>query len=159
MRLGRLPKVIDTTGSRPWSAIVWHHSATRDGVTNDWAGIRRYHMEEKGWANIGYHAGIERVNGVVQWHWGRPLHQEGGHCVGWNKIALGVCVVGNFDLAAPDAEIIRSCVDLGRALMAAFPAITPERNFYHRQFSTKTCPGSKFLELADFRKMLGGVHA
>ncbi len=148
--------MIDTTGSRPWSAVVWHHSATKDGVTNDWEAIRKYHIHEKGFRAIGYNFGLERENGLVQWRWGRSLSWEGGHCVGWNKIALGVCVVGNFDLAAPDPEILRSCVDLGRAIMAAFPAITPERNFFHRQFASKTCPGTKFPELDEFRGMLRG---
>lgn len=151
--------MIDTTGSRPWSAVIWHHSATKDGVSNDWKAIRKYHMEVKGWTTVGYHFGLERENGLIQWRWGRPLHQEGGHCVGWNKTALGICVVGNFDLAAPDDEILRACRDLGRAIMAAFPKITPERHHFHNAFSAKTCPGRKFPPIEEFRRMLGSVYA
>ena len=146
--------MIDTKGSLPWSAIVWHHSATKDGQANDWEAIRRYHIEVKGWRNIGYAFGLERENGIIVVREGRPLSWEGGHCVGWNKIAIGICVVGNFDIVAPDEEILISAAKLGRELMAAFPAITPERNFYHRQFSSKTCPGKLFPELSDFRARL-----
>ena len=138
-----------------WSAIVWHHSATKDGDNNDWEAIRRYHIETKGWRNIGYHWGIERENGVIVVREGRPLNWEGGHCVGWNKIALGICIVGNFDLAPPDADILAAAVNLGRDIMATFPAITPERSFYHRQFVTgKQCPGKLFPDLSDFRARL-----
>ena len=143
--------------SLPWSAIVWHHSATKDGDSNDWEAIRRYHIETKGWRNIGYHWGIERENGAIVVREGRPLNWEGGHCVGWNKIALGVCVVGNFDMAPPDEEILAAAVKLGQNLMAQFPAITPERSFYHRQFAQKSCPGKLFPDLSDFRARLSSV--
>lgn len=138
----------------PWSAIIFHHSATKDGVTNDYEAIRRYHIEVKGWRDIGYHFLIERVGGKILTRKGRPLSWEGGHTVGWNKIAIGICVVGNYDLAAPDAEIMDAAVALGREIMAAFPAITPSRVFYHRQFASKTCPGTKFPELCDLRTRL-----
>ena len=141
--------------SLPWSAIVWHHSATKDGQENDYAAIRRYHMEVKGWREIGYHYLLERINGVIVTHIGRPLHWEGGHTVGWNKIALGICLVGNFDLAPPDADMLDAAVKLGRDRMAAFPAITVNRNFYHHQFTnSKSCPGKLFPDLSDFRARL-----
>ena len=138
----------------PWSAIVWHHSATPDGHNNDWSAIRRYHIEVKGWRTIGYHWGLERENGVIVVREGRPLSWEGGHCVGWNKIALGICIVGNFDIALPDADILDAAVGLGKKIMASYPAITPMRNFYHRQFASKTCPGRMFPELDYFRERL-----
>lgn len=151
--------VIDISASRPWSAVVWHHSATKDGVVNDYAAIRRYHMETKGWRDVGYNWLIEREGGSIVIQNGRSLSWEGGHCVGWNKTALGICVVGNFDLAAPDDEILRACRDLGRAIMAAFPQITPERHHFHNAFSAKTCPGRKFPPIEEFRRMLGSVYA
>lgn len=141
--------------SRPWQAVVWHHSATKDGETNDWAGIKRYHVEEKGWRDIGYHWGVERVSGKLELKIGRPLSWEGGHCVGKNKIAIGVCVVGNFDLAAPDAETLAFAVRLGQAIGEVFPLIRPESHFYHRQFAPRTCPGTKFPALEEFRRLLG----
>ncbi len=34
---------IDTSKSRLWKGIVWHHSASPDGVTRDWGAIVKYH--------------------------------------------------------------------------------------------------------------------
>src|SRR5947209_16977 len=39
----KLNIAIDTSRSRPWKGIVWHHSASPDGVARDWPGIVKYH--------------------------------------------------------------------------------------------------------------------
>lgn len=141
-------------GSRPWSAVVWHHSETKDGETKDWDAIRRYHIKEKGWRDIGYHFGIERVGGVLGVKIGRPLSMVGGHCLGMNEQAIGICVIGNFDLAAPDAETCRMVVSLGREISAHF-RLKPAAHHYHREFTKeKNCPGLKFIPLAILRASL-----
>ncbi len=89
---------------RKWHGIVWHHSATSDGITNDWNVIWKYHTSyridgnivsesefnrrfaikdgkvfEKPWKAIGYHVGTEWVDGKLVFHWGRPLSMSGAH--------------------------------------------------------------------------------
>lgn len=91
-------------GSRNWSGIVWHHSASPDNVTRDWDGIVKYHTSyridfeivspdvfeerlikgdgkvfQKPWKDVGYHGGTEFVNGEPTFHWGRPLSMIGAH--------------------------------------------------------------------------------
>jgi hypothetical protein len=88
--------------------IVIHHSLSPDGVTRDWDAIRRYHVETNGWNDIGYHAGIERVSGVLTTQKGRDDLVIGAHCkeIGMNSISIGICVVGNFDISPPDKETL-----------------------------------------------------
>jgi hypothetical protein len=38
--------------------LIIHHSLSKDGQTVDWNAIRRYHIQEKGWDDIGYHGGL-----------------------------------------------------------------------------------------------------
>jgi N-acetyl-anhydromuramyl-L-alanine amidase AmpD len=61
--------------------------------------IRRYHMEVNGWADIGYHFVVERIEGIWSTSLGRPWNVSGAHCThsNMNRRSLGVCVVGNFD--------------------------------------------------------------
>lgn len=122
--------------------VIIHHSLTKDGKVCDWAGIKRYHMQEKGWSDIGYHLGIERVEGVLTTLTGRPLYQVGAHCLGHND-TIGLCIVGNFDLAPPDDETLRYAASLvsGHLRMFDLPIESVRR---HHDFAAKSCPGSKF---------------
>lgn len=124
------------------SGIVIHHSLTKDGKTVDWDGIKRYHMQEKGWADIGYHAGVERINGVLTALTGRPLDMIGAHCLGHND-CLGICIVGNFDLAPPDDETLRYAAALVSGYLRMFD-LEIDSIHRHHEYAPKSCPGTQF---------------
>lgn len=147
-------------GSIPWTAVVWHHSKGPDRPASDWEGIRRYHMKERGWDDIGYHFGIEMVDGAPLVRVGRGLTRWGAHTIGMNKDSIGICVIGDYDAARPSDLILAACVELGLEISREFPAITINQHFYHRHFThEKTCPGRLFPEISEFRSMMrrGGV--
>lgn len=149
-----------------WRQIIIHHSLTKDGLTVDWQAIRRFHTSwrrggniitpqeaqvaiagqkvEAPWSDIGYHAGIERINGQLEALIGRPTDRIGAHTVGMNTTALGVMFTGNFDLAPPDDETLRYGIDrIVWPWMRAFhiPMIGVRR---HSEFAQKSCPGRLF---------------
>ena len=100
----KLNLVIDTTHSRSWKGIVWHHSVSPDTPGRDWPGIVRYHTSyrvdfeivtklefyrrlanhegkvfQKPWRDVGYNGGTEWVENKVIFNWGRPLDEVGAH--------------------------------------------------------------------------------
>ena len=77
--------------------IIMHDSLTEDGQTVSWGSIRKYHVETNGWSDIGYHAGIELIGDRYEILTGRMLGREGSHCPGFNRIGVGICLIGNFD--------------------------------------------------------------
>jgi hypothetical protein len=136
--------------------IIVHHSLTKDGLVVDWEAIRRYHVETNGWAAVGYHHGLERVGSAIIAQVGRPEFMPGAHCkeAGMNGRSIGICVVGNFDLAPPDLEMLKALRDLCFAVMVNYGI--PVQNvighrdaglmagFDWRRGQYKTCPGRLF---------------
>jgi hypothetical protein len=126
--------------------IVVHHSLTKDGQVVDWDAIKRYHMTAPEFMmdDIGYHGGVERINGKVTILTGRPINKMGGHTKGKNNM-LGLCIVGNYDNNPPDDELLRSAATMVRAWLYMFPHLTVDDVFEHHTFATyKSCPGKAF---------------
>ena len=96
-----------------WKSIVIHHS----GTSADWAvNIARYHREERRMENgLAYHFVIENGtrgsrNGDVYIgnRWKKQLH--GGHMKLWahNQVAIGICLIGNFEKSRPkEAQLVQ----------------------------------------------------
>jgi hypothetical protein len=129
--------------------IVLHHSLTKDGNVVDSPAIRKYHMETNGWGDIGYHFLTELVNGEYKVVEGRSLLRQGAHVKGFNNISLGICMVGNFDIAPVPLEQWKLTLKLVRRLQW-FLHIPSDRVIGHREAQAKmnvpegqrkTCPG------------------
>lgn len=146
------------------SHIVIHHSLTKDSGTVSWNAIRRFHVQELGWRDIGYHLGIEWVKDATgAGHYealiGRDFLMDGAHCVqqSMNTVGLGVCVVGDFDAALPTTELLHFTARHVRAL-ARLHGIEPDARFIrrHSDFAPKSCPGIQF-PWRQFLRMLRGA--
>lgn len=140
-------------------AIVIHHSLTVDGATVSWPAIRKYHINELGWKDIGYHWGIEQVGESFEILKGRMDNECGAHCkqAGMNKKSISICLVGNFDECEPPVAMMQKLKRLLRWLMELYK-IPVEAIYPHNFFAKyKTCPGKAFpfnQLIADLRKWL-----
>ena len=125
--------------------IILHHSLTKDSKTVSWDDIYHYHTHELGWMDVGYHYGIELIDGYYQIMGGRPLGSHGAHCRGngMNAVSIGICFIGNYDEEdVPDAMYdvgIKHITGLCYSLR-----IGPENIFPHSDYADKTCPGIRF---------------
>jgi len=129
--------------------IVLHHSASPDGAVQNWGQIRRYHMDNRGWKNIGYHWGIELVCYDYEIMIGRFENENGAHCPGHNQTALGICLVGNFDLNAVPPRQWQPALKLVRQLMKNH-GLQPSDIYGHGELKATACPGRHF-DLDKFR--------
>ena len=131
--------------------LVIHCSATKDGDSVNWQAIRKYHTEVQKWADIGYHFGIEYVNGRPECLIGRIPTVPGAHVQGHNSYSLGLCVVGDFDVYPPSEMTWNFTVKICKWIVYQWNIKTI---LGHRElFSGKTCPGTKF-DMAKFREAL-----
>lgn len=138
--------------------IILHHSATKDGLTVSWNAIRRYHMGECAWSDIGYHFGVELMPdhgyapGSYEVIMGRMPDVQGAHTSGHNEDSLGICFVGCFDESPPPTSQLLRGVELC-AWLCHVHNLLPRDIYGHRDFAKKTCPGLAF-DLKSFRLMV-----
>ena len=139
--------------------IIIHHSLTEDNQTVSWNAIRKYHVEENGWRDIGYHYGIELVGDTYEIFKGRMDNEAGAHCLGFNDKSIGICLVGNFDQVGPTPTQLRILRHLVNSLMDIY-GIKSDKVLGHwetyemmNQPPQKTCPGVMF-NMPDFRSKL-----
>lgn len=116
----------------------WMISATADQKV---AEIRRWHVEERGWRDIGYHFVIDRSGDTVE---GRPIEEIGAHVRGHNRNSIGICLVGGWGGATTDqfeehfTELQRQALwKLLDDLTAQFPNA---RIRGHNEVAAKACP-------------------
>ena len=132
--------------------IILHHSLTKDSETVSWGVIRKYHVHDLGWRDIGYHFGVELLRGDYEILMGRMMTDSGAHCPqgGMNGKSLGVCFIGNFDEAPPATGLWKLGIKLVSSLCSIFD-IPRDHVGGHREYNpAKTCPG-KLFDLDVFR--------
>lgn len=124
---------------REINKLIVHCSATKPSMNIGVDEIRRWHVDENGWDDVGYHVVIKR-NGYAEK--GRQLSVVGAHSYGNNGDSIGVCLVGgisesgepecNFTFAQYGtlSAYISTCID-------RFPNI---KVIGHNQVSEKDCP-------------------
>ncbi len=74
----------------------WMHGKSCDQKV---AEIRRWHVEQNGWKDIGYHFVLDRDGDSVA---GRPIERVGAHVRGHNSNSIGICLIGGFGGSATD---------------------------------------------------------
>ena len=76
---------------RDINSIIVHCSDSNIKSHDNIETIRKWHVDERGWSDIGYHYVITQ-DGVV--HEGRPLSRRGAHARGHNVGSIGICLTG-----------------------------------------------------------------
>jgi N-acetyl-anhydromuramyl-L-alanine amidase AmpD len=107
------------------------------------AEVKRWHVEDRGWKDIGYHFLIDRNGYTVN---GRPLDQIGAHTVGKNIGTIGIALFGGHGSAADDKFADHFTPDQDQSLrallvrlMKQYPSIKTISG--HNQHAAKACPG------------------
>lgn len=128
--------------------IIIHHSASEDGDYFNWQELRFYHIS-RGWQDIGYHFGIDRINEREEILIGRMPTMHGSHCPGWNKKSIGICLIGNFSKASPSVYKIEKAAELVAWLVNVY-GFKVEDVEPHRKYKATECPGLYF-DMEEFK--------
>lgn len=148
-----------TAGGRRIDWIVIHHNGT---AGRDAADIRRWHMQGKGWSDIGYHRVYLDGEQAGVMEEGRPLRRPGAHAEDFNDHSLGYCLIGDGDERPFDEkQVDRLRYDILADLQTY--GLTSAQVIGHREVNQyvdpdahqtlKDCPGRHF-DLDAFRASL-----
>tara|TARA_R100000544_G_scaffold23973_2_gene12055 strand:+ start:377 stop:799 length:423 start_codon:yes stop_codon:yes gene_type:complete len=119
--------------------IVIHCSATKEHMDVDAALIRKWHVNENGWRDIGYHYVIRR-NGEVEI--GRNTADTGAHASGYNHKSIGICVVGGMaeDGSAENNFTDKQWTALADRVKNTLIDYPNAKVIGHNEISEKECP-------------------
>lgn len=132
----------------PVTEIILHCADTRPEwmagrpLTEKVAEIRRWHVQQRGWRDIGYHWVIDRDGAVAP---GRAETEIGAHVEGHNAGTIGVCLLGGYGASAGDpfeknftaaqmAAVIKLIGEIKRRT-------TIRKVSGHNDYAAKACPG------------------
>ena len=125
---------------RQINKIIVHCSATREGQNIPVETIRKWHVDGRGWSDIGYHFYIDLYGEI---HKGRDIAKIGAHCKGQNRNSIGICYCGGVeaDGKTPKDTRLDCQKDALNAVLRTLKAMYPEAIIHgHRDFSNKACP-------------------
>ncbi len=110
--------------------------------------IQSYHMDVRGWCDIGYHYLISRDGRVWE---GRPGQLLGAHAgAGNNTGNIGIALIGSYDDTPITEAQLQSVAGLVRALAGDY-GITIDRTTIkgHREYKSTSCPGDALFAQLD----------
>ena len=125
---------------RQINKIIIHCSATREGENYTVDTIRSWHVDGRGWSDIGYHFYIDLYGEI---HKGRDIAKIGAHCKGQNRNSIGICYCGGVeaDGKTPKDTRLDCQKEALTAVLRTLKAMYPEAQIHsHRDYANKACP-------------------
>lgn len=127
-----------------------HHSATNGSIPLE--NVARYHVEDRGWAGIGYHFYVKPDGEIYQTN---RMETVSYHVSNNNDHSIGVCVSGDFTYAPPADTQVDATARLVAWLMQEL-SVPEEHVLGHKEFPANdtSCPGETWLKKQTWKTTL-----
>ncbi|CAG9864804.1 unnamed protein product [Phyllotreta striolata] len=145
----RWPKKTQNLDENPPPFVVIHHSETPEcnstfACKKRVKNIQEYHMDTKGWDDIGYNFLIGGDGFVYE---GRSWRIRGAHLPKYNGRSIGICMIGSFQNVTPpnlQMDALKNFIQAGvehNLISLNYELIG------HRQGKATDCPGDALFNL------------
>jgi N-acetyl-anhydromuramyl-L-alanine amidase AmpD len=129
-------------------SIIIHCAATKASMDIGYDEIRKWHVDQNGWDDVGYHFIIRR-NGKLEK--ARPEGYSGAHAPSHNSRSIGICLVGGMaEDGGPEnnftLEQFLTLKDLVNMIMDKYSDITEVLGHCDVQENKPNCPGFNVRE-------------
>ncbi len=116
------------------SYLIVHCSDSDRASHDNIETIRKWHVNDSGWSDIGYHYVITKGKGLCI---GRPISRPGAHVRGHNNYSVGICLTGRYVFTPEQFDLLEL---LCQNLIDIF-GLTYEDIFAHYELDDKKeCP-------------------
>jgi hypothetical protein len=133
-----------------------HPRTALTAAIEEMRGYQAYHMNKRGWADIGYHFVMDGAGRIFE---GRHTDVLGAHAEGANHDNVGIAVMGNYNrqqLSAGQKDMLRHLI----TFLALKYQTDPRQNGFiqgHQHFNNTDCPGRNIAAyLAELRQGVTG---
>lgn len=136
------------TARYPVTEIILHCAGTRaewmvgHPLAEKVAEIRRWHVQQRGWRDIGYHWVVDRDGAAAL---GRRETEIGAHVESHNRGTFGICLLGGYGATADDPfakNFTEAQAVAAKRLIAEIKGRTAIRKVSgHNDYAAKACPG------------------
>ncbi|XP_011344963.1 peptidoglycan-recognition protein SC2 isoform X2 [Ooceraea biroi] len=135
---------LSNLAKKPAPYVIIHHSTDTGCETQALCqakvrGFQNYHMNSKGWTDIGYNFLVGEDGNVYE---GRGWGKKGSHSKPFNGKSIGICIIGDYSNRTPKPAAVQAVSKL-----IAYGVSNDEiKSDYillgHRQTGQTTCPGN-----------------
>jgi hypothetical protein len=140
-------------------AITIHHDAIPLTAVDEGSSrrriqsIRRTHVQDNGWSDIGYHFAVDRAGRIWE---ARPLLYQGAHVKNQNPGNIGIVLLGDFESQTPSFAQVKAMNSLVRALRRTFN-IPLGAVVTHREWpgASTECPGRRLQGIINASRSAG----
>ena len=112
------------------------------GLAHRFRELRRWHMQDRGWSDIGYHWVIDRDGEFMP---GRAETTIGAGVLGHNNGVIHICLLGGYGAAETDQFRDHFTAEQARCVLSLIGNIAGRTRITrisgHNEWAAKACPG------------------
>ncbi len=153
-----------------------HHTVNannyaKDDVPKLLRSIYAYHVEARGWRDVGYNFLVDRFGRIWEGRWGGvDKAVVGAHTLGYNEVAFAMSAIGNFEEVQPPQAVLDAYAELFAWKLSKYDIKADAtklwvKNRYlqgingHRDTGQTACPGKYlYAQLPTIRKQAAAIQ-
>ncbi|MFH2203453.1 MAG: peptidoglycan recognition family protein [Elusimicrobiota bacterium] len=129
---------------------VGHQAISRADAVRSIKGAQNFHMDTRGWNDIGYHFLVDGAGRVFE---GVPVDVVGTHVGNNNTGNIGMSLMGNFEVQKPTTDQLGSLERLASFLTVRYHIDAANKLLPHRHYNATACPGRNVVAVLSWFRM------
>ena len=153
-----------------------HHTVnannySRDDVPKLLRSIYAYHVEARGWRDIGYNFLVDRFGRIWEGRWGGVNKAVvGAHTLGYNEVGFAMSAIGNFEEVQPRQAVLDAYAELFAWKLSKYDIRADASKLWvkdrylqaingHRDVGQTACPGRYlYAQIPKIRQMAAKIQ-